>query len=892
MAVTDKNEVKKDTVTLTIDGIEVTVPKGTNLIEAAKAVGKHVPHYCYHPSLSIDGNCRLCLVEVKGMPKLTIGCNTMAQDSMEVFTESEQVKDAQKGMMEFLLVNHPLDCPVCDRGGECQLQRFSMEYGLSDGRAIDSRRKFPKEDFDPLIDLERNRCIVCQRCVRFMDQLGGERSLVVVNRGNHDCIATYENEMISGNRFSGNVVDLCPVGALTSKPYRFKARNWELQQVQSTCTLCSSGCRVTHWVRNGEILRTTPPTRPKNKRYQLDDETMEFICNAGRFGHDFANSDKRLMAPLVDGEAGEWNAAIDETAKRLNSVKEQHGADAVGFLIGGRSSCEEMYQINQLARGVVKTNNIDWRGGLLSKEAAKAWSVAFDAANGQLADPTVYDTILLVNADIGGQSPVDALKIKESARFGYSTVVSVGYRHDPWFANRINATVQVAPHQTAEFIGAMGRILTSNGEILSTDAANLADTIQADHKSMMGFLSQLQNTERGLLIFGLNDLGGLNAPAVTQACLEFSKTMGDRFKLLPFAPDRNARGAFAMGVQPDRLPGGPLNDDETNSRMTEAWRKLPKTAGLTAPEMLQAAADGKLKALYVLGAEALWNYSDSGLLEKALSNLELLIVQDNFPSQLTDKAHIVLPGNLTIEGFGTYADLSGYVIRSGQGRRPLSRIPAQQHCATLGEIMLAMGNKHALTNAHDVFVKVLELVKVSEAVDPDALLLGGPGESAPIWPHNTPEQARPVISSARPFSYYSTYKPAYRLDNQAIRQDTEAKLAGSKPVGAAEGDALTLTWAPVLFGKDPKLDLSPSLDDVREGGEIEIAPHTGRHHNIADGDTIVVSAKPNGDGVKGVVKFNEHMAKDTVFFAQNGIEFDATSGMQTLPAAYLRKAGN
>ena len=386
MAVTDKPEAAVDTVTLTIDDQEVTVPKGTNLIEAAKAIDSYVPHYCYHPSLSIDGNCRLCLVEVEKMPKLTIGCNTIAQDGMVVHTKSEQVLDAQKGMMEFLLVNHPLDCPVCDRGGECQLQRFSMDYGVSDSRMIDEKRKFPKENFDPLIDLERNRCIVCTRCVRFMDQVGGQRLLGVFSRGNTDHIGTHNNIPVSTNKFSGNVIDMCPVGALTSKPYRFKSRNWELQQVQGTCTLCSSGCRVTHWVKNGKIYRTTPPTRPQNQDYKLDEDTMEFICNTGRFGHDFAHSDERFMMPLIEGELKTWGEAIDTT---VESLKKYNG-DEIGFLVSPRFSMEEMLQVNHLARGVFRTNNIDWRGSLIDPESTKAWSIAYDNADGQIEDPQPF----------------------------------------------------------------------------------------------------------------------------------------------------------------------------------------------------------------------------------------------------------------------------------------------------------------------------------------------------------------------------------------------------------------------------------------------------------------------------------------------------------------------
>ena len=235
---TDATDNEAEMVTVTIDGRACRLPKGMSLIRAAATVGVYIPHYCYHPALPVDGSCRLCLVEIAGRPKLEPACNMVATEGLEVFVNSRAAVNSREGMMEFLLVNHPLDCPICDQGGECQLQKYAMDYGLDAARATHRRRRFPKPDFDPLIDIERNRCILCSRCVRFCDHVAGEHLMGVFARGDRDYIGTHDDGPVA-NILSGNVIDLCPVGALTAKSFRFKARSWELYQCKTTCVFCS-----------------------------------------------------------------------------------------------------------------------------------------------------------------------------------------------------------------------------------------------------------------------------------------------------------------------------------------------------------------------------------------------------------------------------------------------------------------------------------------------------------------------------------------------------------------------------------------------------------------------------------------------------------------------------
>ena len=345
-------------VLLTIDGMPVSVPKGTLLVEAAKRVRKEIPVYCYHTKLGPAGLCRVCLVEIEGMPKLQIACNTVVTDGMVVHTYNDKVNDGRRAILEFLLVNHPLDCPICDKGGECDLQDYAMAYGPGASRMAEPKGVKPKAvDLGPTIVLDEERCVVCQRCVRFDDLITRERSLVVKNRGHNDIIATATGEPYRSN-YSGNVTELCPVGALTSKTYRFKSRPWDLKRTRTTCTQCSVGCQMYVDVRHEQVLRTMSVPE--------DDHLSDgWLCDRGRYNIGFYTDERRLLAPLHrDGDRFvqiEWSEALQLWADGLRSAL-SHGTAAVAVLGGGRLLNEEAFALQHLfrSRGI---KALDWRGG-------------------------------------------------------------------------------------------------------------------------------------------------------------------------------------------------------------------------------------------------------------------------------------------------------------------------------------------------------------------------------------------------------------------------------------------------------------------------------------------------------------------------------------------------
>ncbi len=344
-------------VKVKIDGREISVEKGTNLIEAAKLAGVFVPHFCYHPGLPVVGVCRICLCELEGRPKLVAGCATGVEEGMHIITRSEKVAAARKAVMEFLLIHHPLDCPVCDKGGECTLQDYTMLMGPSRSRFQFEKITWPEEDVGGKLVLNKNRCILCMRCVNLCKDVAGLDEIAVLSRGEETYIGTVDGRMIE-NELAGNIADICPVGALTSKDFRFKARPWELTNVPSVCQLCSKGCNIVvgYHPRRNEILRHTARTNM--------DVNQWWICDRGRGGFHDVHDKSRILAPSRRVERGRkaasWNEALPEIARSLRDIISRHGARAVGVIGSGMLTNEEHYLARTIFQDGLGITHVDF----------------------------------------------------------------------------------------------------------------------------------------------------------------------------------------------------------------------------------------------------------------------------------------------------------------------------------------------------------------------------------------------------------------------------------------------------------------------------------------------------------------------------------------------------
>ena len=623
-------------VTFTIDGKTVSVPKGTLLVEAAKAAGIEIPVFCYHPKLDPAGVCRMCQVEIEGQRKPQTACTTVVADNMVVHTDTPRVAEVRRGALEFTLLNHPLDCPVCDKGGECDLQDLTFAYGAGTSRFMEPKEHKPKAvDLGQFIVLDEERCILCRRCVRFDDEIAQENNLIVAERGHENVITTS-----SGGRydsyFSGNTIELCPVGALTSDLYRFKARPWDLAKLDGICTGCSVGCNVRYDWRHGELLRVISRDNP-----EVDGG---WLCDRGRFNYTWVDGDTRLRTPFLKDAAGQlqpasWQEALSKAANGLKAVREQYGAAAIGIIGGGRLSLEEAYLLQKLGRVVLGTPNLDHRVGSQNVTASAAFP-------GRMSDVGAAQAILVVDCLPAETAPVLDLRLRRAVNRQKTKLAAIGAAL-PGYRGRYSK-LGVKPGESAGMVGAITAAL-GGAQPASKAIAEIKEALTAANKVV--------------IVWGGED------PAVGQALYKLAGALGKPTHILIPGAQANSRGAAAMGMHPGYLPG--LKSVEREKQVAEqTWRVKLNGAGLNTGAMLEAAAAGQIKALYLVGANLLGTYPDRALVARALANCDLVIVQELLPTETAHQAHVVLPACAFAEKEGSFANLDGLVQTTKPMRNP------------------------------------------------------------------------------------------------------------------------------------------------------------------------------------------------------------------------------
>lgn len=702
-------------ITVTINGKVIRLEKPVTILEAARQAGIKIPTLCHHETLEPFGGCRLCLVEIENVPRLQTSCTQYVADGMAVWTETERVVEARKAILEFLLINHALDCPYCDKAGECELQDVVVKYGPASGRFAEGRRRHPESCDDPIIVRNMERCISCSRCVRMCDQVQGASAISMVNRSSKTFVEPFSGERYNCE-YCGNCITVCPVGAIMSRLHKHAYRPWLIEKEADTvCSFCGVGCSLAAQVRGNSIVRTVPRhDKGLNKG---------ILCVRGRFGYDYVGSHDRLVSPLIrrNGvlQQATWSEAFTYIAGSLKKIKEKNGSNALAGIASGRCTNEDSYVFQKFIRTVLGSNNIDSSAGLAYGPAQRFFERIF--GQGVTANPLHgihnSDGIFVIGGDPTAINPVLGIRIRSASREGV-LVVTVGYTPGlKRFASNC-----LTPHAYTE-TALLSLLVTEllKKKTLSGENPSFEEVIKKIDPVALSESREWCGIPSDVLSSAVDALAGMTNPSFVIGRDIIQRTEGHanllllsalvyllngRIYLLSEHP--NEQGLVDMGCQPDMLPGGrPLNIDSFRKRYEAVLEtEIASVPGLSFTEIIDGAASGAIKGLYVMGENVAFNMPDNAYVKQSLSNLELLVVQDIFLTETAHAAHVVLPSLSWTEKEGSYTNLEGrmqYLPKATDGS-------GMEDWRIIAEISKLLGFDMKFRDAEDV---LSEIAKVS-----------------------------------------------------------------------------------------------------------------------------------------------------------------------------------
>ena len=852
---------KPDTVRLTIDGTTVAVPKGTLVIEAARRVGVMIPHFCYHPKLKPDANCRMCLVEIEKMPKLQTACSTPVAEGMAVRTATTTVDDAHKSVLEFILANHPLDCPVCDQAGKCDLQDFSHQYTPTTSRFTETKRIFQKEYFSPLIETQMNRCVQCLRCVRYCDEIMDVKALAPVGRGTMTEIKHFGPHELDCE-FCGGCVQICPVGAITSRLSMYEYRPWMLKRADTICTFCGDGCRITVQTKGNELIEVNSSHGAGRNNGDL--------CARGFFGFHASTHAARLTHPLIrrDGVLVQatWEDALEYVAEQSLRVKLAHGPDAFGGLISSRCTNEDLYVFQKFMRQVIGTNRIDSsaRYGHLSGvramqrvQGTHRWTIAFE-------DIVAANALLLVGTNITETSPITGLKVKEAVKKRQASLVTIESLEPA--VDTLSNIANLATQHFSAHPGQIGNHVL--GLIKAVIDGNLVDaglTEQAPAfvQRLSAIVQQLswetletatghrraQWTEtakllaaakRVVILVGNSVLRHPGGEGTTTNLLDLLILLGKLNQpgcgLGPLAEENNDQGAVEMGAVPDFLPGpAPLNDQASRDRLASLWREeLPRTPGITLTEMLAAARTGSLKAMFMVGENPVGTLPAAAQAKEALAKLELLVCQELFLTETAAMAHVVLPACSYMEKDGTFTNSEGHVQAVRQAINPVG--DSRPDWEMLSAISVLMGSPLEYGDAREILKEIRNVI-------PGYGLLG-------------PTPTSPKVDQAILSHYLAEDAATDMATRYAVRQAPKST-----------DQTLAMLFTQTLFHSGKLSTHSKGLLQLQQEGFLSINPADAAKVGLADGDKVTVSNARAS--ITTIAKIRERVPAGLVWFPEH-----------------------
>jgi NADH-quinone oxidoreductase chain G len=792
-------------IRLTINGNQIEVARGTTVLRAARASGVSIPSLCDYELLAPFGACRMCLVEVEGMPRLQTACTLLPADGMAVTTESEVLAKARRDVLELLLINHPLDCPFCDKSGECELQDMVLKYGPKVGRYTEQKRNVSANFDDPLLATNMERCIACERCVRMCEEIQGVSALTMVGRGGDTRMEPFSPGSFDCE-YCGNCLPACPVGAILSTVQMHNYRPWQIdREIDTVCGHCGVGCELVIQVRDEQIARIATRTDLGINR--------GLLCSAGRFGYQFVAADERLTTPLMkrndELEECSWEEAISFVAHRLTAIKDLHGGGAIAGIASPRCTNEENYLFQRFLRVACGTNNIDSlsRLGFAAAQRLLEDLLGTGITANEISAIDDCDAILVAGGDPTAVNPVLGLAVRQAGQQG----ARIGVLGRAPGLERVN-DVTVAPPYAEE-----PAVLEA---LLAGVAADRRFSDNGVEQAIGGLLATSPASDPGFEGIGnlIQLLLGASSPAIVVGSELVQRRDGHRAlsaiaglvhllgaRLFVLAEGANEQGLVDVGCVPDRLPGGmPIGDEKNRRILEELWDgPIPDSPGLSLMEIVEGAGS-EIKALYVMGENPAFKLPNSSSVRGALTALDLLVVQDIFLGETARLADVVLPAQAWSERNGTLTNIERRVQRTRMAVAPRSGKPDWQIVAA---VATAMGFPMEFAGADEIMHELASVTPGYE--EPSSKDLNGNG-----WL---------VRHDGAPRSTGPTSRPAVRKVSNGDR--TGVKLGIDR----------------VLFHSGTTTRHAPALLQIDSEAKAKIGPGLARELGLGVGDRVRLS---------------------------------------------------
>ncbi|MFZ2948973.1 MAG: molybdopterin-dependent oxidoreductase [Desulfuromonadaceae bacterium] len=808
---------KSTTATLTIDGKQVTVPVGATILEAAAEVGIKIPTLCWLKKVSTTGACRMCVVKIEGVERFMTACNTPVKDGITVTTTSPELESARKKTLELMLVNHPLDCPVCDAGGECELQDscFSLKVDKNSYRA-DLERLPIRYDWK-LLESDPNRCILCEKCVKVCREVVGREAIEIVDRGDNTIIDTVTRQPLECD-FCGNCIGACPTGTLISKPFKFRGRPWTFDVTPGICAFCSSGCQIEYHAKDGRIERVTSSDDGYNKGN---------LCVNGRFGYGAFNSPSRISSPLIKDASGglqkaSWDQALESVAAQLKNIAAISGGSAVAGIGSPRVTNEESYLFQKFLRGALGSNNIDSeaRLGYLPAQVIQWEMLGYSGGTFGMDAIEKATAVVVIGADLKAESAGFAYRVIQAATKNDAKLVLAGSRASSMnkFAN---AFLQCRPGSEAWLVAGLNKAVLAEGLAVAGNVTELEglksslDSLSFERISEMSGISEARLREAAVLIcsggrtaviYGadvIRSADSRNAVAGTvDLALLTGAVAGTGAGIYPLDEKNNTQGMLDMGVCPEYLPGYRIYDHAA-AAFGASWNAaVPAVPGKDLFQILDAIEAGEIKALYVMGSDPLHFMPNRSRVMKALQKLELLIVQDLFLTDTASLAHIVLPAATGAEKSGSFTSadnrvqcFSAAVKPAGEARSDAEILTALHRLIspeTAGGVQTLDALHHEITALTGLYSQVCDHAgcRMARIKNRTATSV-----CRPLAPLAAPPALRPFALTVGPVLHHNGSITTLSRNNLLVSGEAYVEMCSldAASIGVTAGDVLKIT---------------------------------------------------------------------------------------------------